>query len=111
VALGNPCASVFVPVLAPGRATPIAPLPGALAQERTARRFAALARAAETDGASLEAVRAVLGPLEAELWDEADDLDADPVRWRRFASRAERGVLDALHTLAGAGLGAGRAPR
>jgi hypothetical protein len=105
VALGNPCASVFVPVRAPSPSSPDASVPGVLGWSSWARRFAALSRAAETDRASLEPVRAVLAPVEAALWDEADTLDADPARWRAFASSAERAVLDALDTLARAGLG------
>ena len=105
VAVGNPCASVFVPVLAPSPSVPRASLPSALAEDGAARRFAALGRAAETDPTCLEAVRAVLGPVEARLWDEADTLDAHPARWRAFATDAERQVLGALDTLAGAGIG------
>ncbi len=105
VALGNPCASVFVPVLAPSPSTAPAAVPGLLAQVSTARRFAALGRAAETDAPSLEAVRAVLAPVEAALWGEADDLDADPVRWRAFASSASHHVVGALDTLAAQGIG------
>ncbi len=105
VALGNPCASVFVPVLAPSVSSPHAQIPGALAEERSARRFAALARAAERDVAVLEAVRAVFAPLEADLWDEADALDADPGAWRAYATSAQRRVGDALDALARAGVG------
>jgi hypothetical protein len=105
VALGNPCASVFVPVLAPSPGAPRASVPDALARESTARRFAALSRAAEVDAASLEAVRAVLSPLEAALWDEADALKGDPARWWAFASKAGDRVTDALDTLALTGIG------
>jgi hypothetical protein len=105
VALGNPCASVFVPVLAPSPAVPQAPVPDALAREETARRFAALSRASEANAAVLRNVRAVLDEVESALWDEADTLDANPVRWREFASSAERRVLAALDTLADQGLG------
>jgi secernin len=108
VALGNPCASVFVPITAPSRATPRVSLPGALAQQDSARRFAALGRSAETDVGSLDAVRAVLDPVEADLWDEADTLDADPTRWQSFASSAQQRVLAALDTLAASGIGAAR---
>jgi hypothetical protein len=104
VALGNPCASLFVPVLAPWRAQESF-VSGALAQESQARRFAALSRAAETDGGSLESVRAVLAPVEVALWDEADELDADPARWRAFAYDAERRVAGALDSLAQGGMG------
>ncbi len=56
--------------------------------------------------ASLEAVRAVLGPVEAALWDEADSLDDDDhLRWQAFAADADRHVLGALDTLAGEGIG------
>jgi hypothetical protein len=51
-------------------------------------------------------VRDVLGPVEAALWDEADTLDPDPVRWREFALTTGRRVLGALDTLADAGIGA-----
>jgi hypothetical protein len=105
VALGNPCASVFVPVVAPSPSTPDAAVPASLAHEGSARRFAALSRAAEADVTTLEAVRGVLGPVEAELWEEADALDSDPGRWKAFASTAERRVRGALDTLAGSGLG------
>ena len=108
VALGNPCASVFVPVVAPSPSTPRGSVPAALGDEVWAHRFAALSRAAETDVASLESVRGVLGPVETELWDEADalvPLDVGPARWQSFASEAERRVRGALDTLAGAGIG------
>jgi hypothetical protein len=113
LALGNPCASVFVPALAPffagasggAASVPHAAVPGALAREGSARRFAALGRAAERDVASLEAVRAVLGPVEAALWDEADTLDDDLPRWQAFGADADRRVLGALDTLAGKGIG------
>ncbi len=107
VALGSPCASVFVPVLTPSPAVPEVAVPDGCGRERAARRFAALGRAAEADAASLAAVRAVLGPVEAALWDEADTLDADPLRWQVFATDADRQVLGALDTLARQGIGAG----
>jgi secernin len=66
VALGSPCASVYVPVFPPGRA------PAALAAPATWTRFAALARRVEADPDALDQVRAVLAPVEAELWDAAD---------------------------------------
>jgi secernin len=105
VALGNPCASVFVPVLAPSPSAPRASVPTVLSQESTARRFAALSRAAEADVASLETVRAVFGAIETELWDEADALDGDPARWRAFASSSEERVVDGLEVLASRGVG------
>jgi len=105
VALGNPCASVFVPMAAPSPSSPVASVPTSFALEGSARRFAALSRAAEADVSTLETVRGVLGPVEATLWDEADALDVDPGRWRAFAAMAERRVQGALDTLNGMGLG------
>jgi hypothetical protein len=107
VALGNPCASVYVPVLLPGWCGPGSPsaVPAGLGRERLARRFAALGRAVESGASAPAAVRAVLGPLEARLWDEADALGDDPARWRAFAERAQRGIVDGLDTLAAAGIG------
>jgi secernin len=105
VSLGNPCASVFVPVLAASPGSPEPIVPGTLAQGSSARRFAALSRVAERDGGSLETVRAVLAPVEAALWDEADTLNADVATWRAFRLHAEQQVVGALDTLARAGVG------
>lgn len=69
VALGNPCASVFVPLLPPGALPP-------LASPRTWERFARLARRVEADAEALATVRAELAPVEGELWDAADDAAA-----------------------------------
>jgi secernin len=77
VALGNPCASIFVPVV------DLAVPPAALADPATAARFAALARSVEQAGTGpgrLAAIRAALGPVEAELWARADD-GAREVDW------------------------------
>jgi secernin len=66
VALGSPCASVFVPVFPP------LGVPPALAEAASWQRFAALRERVEQDADALEAVRAVLAPVEDELWDRAD---------------------------------------
>jgi secernin len=85
VALANPCASLFFPVF-PGRAAPTA-----LADPATVARFAALARSVEGEAgpARLAEVRSVLGPLEADLWAEADalvDASDDPARLDAMAA-------------------------
>jgi dipeptidase len=84
VALGAPCASVYVPVFPP------TPVPDQLGQEATWTRFAALRDRVETDPAAAAEVRAVLGPLETALWDEADEVTDDPATRRRW----EAGVFD-----------------
>lgn len=66
VALGSPCASVYVPVF------PTACVPAELARVETWTRFAALRARVEDDPGALAHVRARLAPVEAELWDAAD---------------------------------------
>ncbi len=89
-ALGNPCASVFVPFL------PSAGVPAILGEEPAWSRFAALARMVEDRPGVLGALRAILGPLEDELWEEAGSLPADPRAWRAFAEVASRRVAETL---------------
>ncbi len=67
VALGSPCASVFVPVHPFAASTPASTI-AELARPENWRRFAALRDRAEADDDALAGIRAVLGPLEAELW-------------------------------------------
>jgi hypothetical protein len=66
VALGTPCASIYVPVFPPGA------VPAALARPATWSRFAALRDRVEADASALPAIRSVLGPAETELWQRAD---------------------------------------
>ncbi|HTT87565.1 MAG TPA: hypothetical protein VMF60_09375, partial [Acidimicrobiales bacterium] len=103
VALGNPCASVFVPALAPTQ-THAALVPDALADEALARRFAAVSRVAETDASALDSVRAVLGPVEEALWDEAESLGSDPALWKVFAAGVGARLAGSLDALARRGL-------
>ena len=91
-ALGSPCASVFVPVFPP------LGVPAELAQPRLWDAFEALRPAVEgpDGGDALAAVRAVLGPVEQELWDEADGCAAPGRRVEREAYLAGVGPrLDA----------------
>jgi secernin len=110
--VGSPCASVFVPTLAPDNSLNIgsgpSPTIGFLAQASWATRWAAVARAAERDIETLATARAVLSPVEAELWDEADTLGADPAGWQVFGTRAERQLASALDHLALSGIGIAR---
>jgi secernin len=79
--LGNPCVSVYVPFFPPT-------VPAALADPAQWARYARLRDRAESDPDALGEVRAVLAPLEHELWTDADE---------RFAT-GERGPLDAFAT-------------
>jgi hypothetical protein len=100
VAPASPCASVFVPVFPPDA------VPTALTDPSCIARFGAIARSVESEGtARLEAVRSVFGPLERELWEEADALAAsgrasDPRAGAAFASSAWHRVEHALDILA-----------
>lgn len=82
VALGSPCASVYVPVFPP------AGVPPELGEQHTWARFARLRDRVEADADELREARAVLAPIEAELWEEADDCCADPERRTRFVAGA-----------------------
>jgi secernin len=67
VALGSPCASVYVPVF------PTRSVPAELARPETWSRFAALRDRVEADPDALAPVRKGLAGVEAELWERADD--------------------------------------
>jgi len=92
VALGSPCASVYVPVFpdSPGGVAP------ALADPATWARFQALRRRVEADADALAAVRAVLGPVESALWAAADEVAGDPAPFVADAWRQVDAALAAL---------------
>ena len=97
VALGSPCAGVYVPVFPP------APAPSQLADPQTWARFAALRDLVEGErgGEELTRIRAVLAPVEVELWESADDAAArGPARQAAFVAGAWAGVEAALRKLA-----------
>jgi hypothetical protein len=95
IALGSPCASVYVPGFV-GRA-----LPAMLGEAQTWSRFAGLRARVEGEPGALETVREVLAPLEAALWDEADELAPAPSddAAERFAARVETALERALERL------------
>jgi hypothetical protein len=74
--------SVYVPAFPPAGIAP------ELGEPENWERFAALRDRVEADGSELGEIRAVLAPIEAELWEEADDAYTDPVRRARFAAEA-----------------------
>ncbi|MDO8614403.1 MAG: hypothetical protein Q7T33_01525 [Dehalococcoidia bacterium] len=96
VAPGSPCTSVYLPVFPPHA------VPPALADPAVWRSFAALRDRAERDAGGLAGVRAVFGPLEADLWDEADAVAARPQRQAGFVAQAWERVQEALARLASA---------
>jgi secernin len=85
LAPGAPCVSVFVPVSARQ------PTPAILAEPDAWQRLARLRELVDADPTLLTEIRADLDPLEAELWDEADELAAagpDGSAWTHFSARA-----------------------
>ena len=90
-ALGSPCASVFMPAFPPDA-------PDALAKPDTWQRFAELRDRVESDGEALRDIRAVLGPVEADLWDQAEAAP-DPSTQQAFVANAWDAVDAALSRL------------
>lgn len=95
IALGSPCASVYVPVFPPEL------VPSDLGEATTWARFAALRDRVESEhGADeLAEIRSVLGPLESELWEEADEVASDPSAQESFVASVWSRVEPALDKL------------
>ncbi len=92
VALGSPCASVYVPVFPPD-------VPATLAQMSTWQRFARLRDRVEADADALATVHAELASVESALWAEADEVAAEPTRRAAFPEAAWARVDAALTRL------------
>jgi secernin len=92
-ALGSPCVSVFVPAFPP------AVVATELADPALWARFDALRQRVEANGAELGAIRAEFGPLERELWIEADLVVDHPKRHRPFLTDAIARIVAALERL------------
>jgi secernin len=92
-ALGTPCTSIYVPAFPPSHVA------AQLADAATWHRFAALRDRVEADGAELAEVRAVLGPLEADLWERADVDAPDRACHEPSVTETWAAVDAALHRL------------
>jgi secernin len=100
VALGSPCVSIYVPAF-PRTATGPPPfVPIELSSEAMWRAADALRARVEADPTALEAIRAVLDPVEDELWSEAADIVGRPERWRDVAGSWGGRALGALRSVA-----------
>lgn len=95
IALGSPCASVYVPVFPPTG------MPAELDDPASWARFASLRDRVEGErGADeLAAIRSVLAPAELELWEEADAAAGDRRRRQRFVCSAWARIEAALGKL------------
>jgi secernin len=92
-ALGSPCCSLYVPVFPP------LGVPPELGDPRTWAAFAALRDRVEADGDTLGPIREALGPLETELWQEADEAAAGPGAREAFVASVWPRVAEALDRL------------
>ena len=92
--LGSPCAGVYVPFFPPT-------VPAALGDPAQWQRFARLRDRVESEPDALAAVRAVLAPIESDLWAEADEQFAtgEQPRLASFAEQASARVDAALAAL------------
>jgi hypothetical protein len=90
VATGSPCVSVYLPVFPP------AAVPPQLGDPRVWSRFADLRDRVEREHEALAEIRSVFGPLEAELWAEADEVAGRREEQATFVERAWERVEEAL---------------
>ena len=95
VALGSPCASVYVPAFPPFG------VPAELGRTDTWRRFARLRDRVEADPAALATIRERFAPVEAALWARADEVVArrEPAALDEFVAGAWAPVERALVAL------------
>ena len=98
VALGSPCASIYVPAFPQTAAGPPPFIPFELSGEPMWRAADALRQRAEADPGALEEIRAVLAPVEDELWSEADEIAERPDRWLDVGSSWGQRALTALQS-------------
>jgi dipeptidase len=96
VAPGSPCVSIYVPAFPSTAAGPPPFVPFELSGEEIWFAADALRVLVEADPAALERVRAVLAPVEGELWAEADEVREHPGRWAAAGTSWGARALDAL---------------
>jgi hypothetical protein len=73
-------------------------VPPELSAEELWRAADALRQRVEDDPADLAGIREVLGPVEDELWDEADNVRDRPDRWGAVGASWGRRALEALRS-------------
>lgn len=95
IALGSPCASVYVPVFPP------AGMHAELSDPASWARFARLRDRVEGENGAheLATIRSVLAPAELELWEEAEAAAGNRARRERFVRSAWVGIEAALSKL------------
>jgi dipeptidase len=96
VALGSPCSSVYVPAFPSTFGGPPGVVPRQLWSEEMWRAADAVRVHVQSDPDAIHAVRAVLDPIEDELWAEADEILEEPGRWAEVGADWGRRALDGL---------------
>ena len=98
VAPGSPCASIYVPAFPRSVAGPPPFVPLELSSEEMWHAADAVRQHVEGDPGALAAVRAVLQPVEDEIWADADDVLELPGRWAAAGAAWGSRALHALRT-------------
>jgi secernin len=99
VALGSPCVSVYVPAFVRTVAGPPPFVPFELSTEAMWRAVDALRQRAEADPEAIDQIRAILDPVEDELWAEADEIAERPDRWAEVAGTWGGRALRAIQSI------------
>jgi secernin len=100
VALGSPCVSIYVPAFPRTAAGPPPFVPFELSSEAMWRAADALRQQLEQDPHAIASIREVLGPVEDELWYEADQVADRPGLWADVGSSWGERALGALRACA-----------
>jgi secernin len=96
VALGSPCVSVYLPAFPATAKGPPPFVPFDLSRPELWHAADALRQRVEEDPDAFAAIRARLDLLEADLWEEADDVAEDPARWSQVGESWGPRALEAL---------------
>jgi len=96
VALGSPCVSIYVPAFPATAGGPPPFIPFELSRAQLWHAVDQLRQVVEERPGALAAVRAVLDPVEAELWSEADEVADLPHLWSEVGAGWGDRALQAL---------------
>jgi hypothetical protein len=96
VAAGTPCASVYIPTFPRSAKGPPPFVPVEISGEELWRAADTLRQQVESDPDALASVRAVLQPVEDEIWFEADEVLEHPDRWAAVAGSWGSRTLESL---------------
>jgi secernin len=96
VVAGSPCVGIYIPAFPRSMKGPPPFVPVELSGEELWRAAETLRERIEADPDALSSVRALLQPVEDEIWFEADEVLEHPDRWASVAGSWGSRALDAL---------------